>query len=1568
MLLALGGCASGYNGLPPNIGFPTAAGFRVVSTTLSPAVAGRTYSFYVLLNGGTAPINCSSGVSGLPANLSATYVTVPTGPVAGTGACLISGTVAATAVAGSPYALTFNLQDTSAPPLTTSAALSLTVRPEFDFNAAVFPVGVQGRTYGANGPTGAAPNMAPVATTTLATGAGNAPLTSCVLSGAAVTANPGIATTPALGANVTACPLMTSAAMTLAAPGVNVPVIFTATDTPIVDPTTGLTAVPAGMVSNTTQAAPPSQAGPVALSLTVNPPLALALDAASAPVNPAPDGVVGRSYGNTGVGLKDLAFDATGGLPAYIFGLPSSVALPAANGVPAAVACTPNGADTIAACTSGASTITAAAGAYPFSISLNDTANTAVPSASASGTQPMAIPGMVTVQSPLVTVVNLTPQPTAVIGRTYGSPGLSTCGANGTTACQNLVFTATGGIGNMPMLAITGNPNTPASVGITCTASAPVANTPTTDTCNSGAVTMPAGNVIFIVTASDVADATTPAGTNASDTNRFVNATIIVNAALALTLDTGPNSLAAVNPAPDAVQGRSYGNTAAGLKDPAFDATQGLPPYVFGLPAPAAMPGGNVVPNPVMCTANVADTIASCTSGASVIPNTTATGAYMFSITLNDTGNVATPSASASATQPAAIPGSITVDPALTITAALPSPMAPWTVNPANPYPTVTVTAMTGLPATQTNYSCLQTTALVTTFGLTVTFSLPMPNMPSCSVSGKPNFAGTAAVTVTIQDTGDLAVPAGSITSPSPASSLTIHPQPAFATTTLPDGVTDNDGAPADPRPYGPTAGSTVTISGVNTGTPPFALASTTGLNAGNCAGLMPGAFTMASGSLVISGTPSFVTTPGVAVQCMFTINEADSSGTAVAPSTITITIQPPLRINPNLNLTTQAVAVDGRTYGVAPQMPLIFTATGGIAPQTVTFNNALTPAPTGITCTASANMLTCATAGATTVSGMTSVLTVNATDSTNTATTATDSISPSETITVNPAITVTSPARIPNALEGFVYPTPPSTAPTFTATGGLMPPTFTALVWSVGATNGSGVCAAVAGQTLTGSGLTLDPAAATVTSGGAAITQGDIGVYTFQACAQDAGDMTTPSGSGTSASPFTVDVLPALAVASGTGSSTVEAVDYVTNLYYGHSNIAGATPSGIAVTSDGSVIFVADNANNKIIAIDTITGTTLAGSPFGTVPNCGLPTELATTPDPVAAGHDRLYVVCTDTSGTNVEEVGVLDTSNVRGGTLGVFAALPTGPGSAPTAVAIQSDNSHAFVTLNGFNTLFVVDNTLAFPKPVTSSPFTLDANTSQPTGIAVTANGGGVYAYMGKQGFGNQPTTPSAIATATAAGTTVTTTTTGANGFVSGETVVIAGSGDATFDGTFVITVTSPTTFTYTDPTVDAGPSAGGTATLENQQGIEVVDVTNVGTFGTAGTTTLVTDILLTPGALPNPDDVAVDPTNAFVYVTFPGTDQFTVVANTNPATPAQVAGNPFGLPDPSMAGTDMPGGVTVPPVPLGSVLAYFTAHNMAQVDVVTQGTPPTKDLSITGLTAGSAPGRIKHIPIPQ
>jgi hypothetical protein len=69
-------------------------------------------------------------------------------------------------------------------------------------------------------------------------------------------------------------------------------------------------------------------------------------------------------------------------------------------------------------------------------------------------------------------------------------------------------------------------------------------------------------------------------------------------------------------------------------------------------------------------------------------------------------------------------------------------------------------------------------------------------------------------------------------------------------------------------------------------------------------------------------------------------------------------------------------------------------------------------------------------------------------------------------------------------------------------------------------------------------------------------------------------------------------------------------------------------------------------------------------------------------------------------------------------------------------------------------------------------------------------------------------------AIATATESGNTVTITTVASNNFVSGEVVTIAGVSDSNYNGTFTITVNTPTTFTYTDATSGLGNATGGTA----------------------------------------------------------------------------------------------------------------------------------------------------------
>src|SRR4029077_5342690 len=69
--------------------------------------------------------------------------------------------------------------------------------------------------------------------------------------------------------------------------------------------------------------------------------------------------------------------------------------------------------------------------------------------------------------------------------------------------------------------------------------------------------------------------------------------------------------------------------------------------------------------------------------------------------------------------------------------------------------------------------------------------------------------------------------------------------------------------------------------------------------------------------------------------------------------------------------------------------------------------------------------------------------------------------------------------------------------------------------------------------------------------------------------------------------------------------------------------------------------------------------------------------------------------------------------------------------------------------------------------------------------------------------------------IASATEVSTTATITTVGKHNFAAGQTVVISGVGVAGYNGTFAITATTATTFTYTT-TAGLAAASGGTATV--------------------------------------------------------------------------------------------------------------------------------------------------------
>ena len=1769
-LLALGGCASGYNGLPNNVGFPSAAGFRVVSATLSDGVAGRTYSFYVLLHGGTAPFNCATGITGMPTGLSATSTTVPSGAQAGTAACLIMGPVAANAAAGSPYTLSFNLRDSSSPALVTSATLSLIIRPEFTVMAPPTATndGVVGLSYGV------APKSS-TATTTVSATVGNGPLTACAFAaGTNLMGNP-------LGVTVSGtanCALASTANLTTAS---TLSLTITATDTAIVDPITGLQVVPPNTISSAAAAlkidaalafmtglpaAPmkpwdvntPAAIAPylnMTPSLTVTTtgglPIAqttytctdsgattfasLGLTVATVapnctlsgtPTATATNAAVAISVTNTGnaavpanpaivtsstltinaqavVTTAEAAFvagvtntDSAGAAPNRPYSVTVSAGTAAAPGTGTLTLSATNlnagsclGLSLTTAMTAepvtspvmgnpSASVTAPATATCSFSVSETDgiatntsnftiainpplrvTAPAALPDAvtdrtytlpagvvkitgglppytscvaagqpaqmtgSLSGTScllastsnPITVGGPTGVTFTVMDMGDLNmgngtaagtsstpaPQPTLTVRAmlAFTESGLALTGGPptatlplavnsasyalngaGPPAQSPLQYTVTGGTGVGTTLAGTGT-----SGGLTCTYAAPVL------TCKSASITAAGGtNITYGVTATDTGNIAVPNGNVTADTAMNTMYTIPVNAALTFTesglaLTGGPPTATL----PNAVTASSY--ALAGAGPPAQSPLQYT---VAGGTGVGTTLAGTGTSGGFTCT--FAATMLTCKAATITAGGGTS---ITFGVTATDTGNAAVPNQTVTADTAGNTMYMIAVKAAvmftesgLALTGGPPTATLPNAVTgssyalagagpPAQAGLLYTVSGGTGSGGGTT------LAATGTSGGLACTFAAPMLTCKSNSIT----TAGGGNITfgVTATDPGNAAVPTASFTADTAGNTMYMIPVNAAVKFTE-SGLTLTGGPPTAALPNavtgrsyalngaGPPAQSPLlyTVSG-GTGSGGGTTLAATGTSGGlACA--------FASPTLTCTANPMITAAGGTNI--MFGVTATDPGNAAVPSASFTadtagntmytIAVKFALSFSENYGITAALPdAVDGRTYGsgfnncnpTSACADVIFTGAGGLPPYVFTGPPAAS-LPTPITCTAGAT-LDCNSGGAAvTGAAMTySPLTVSIAD---TGDAAVPALTPALTtdkngnasfsLKVDATFTLTPPARVPNALLGFPYPA----GVTFSETGGTgVTDTF------VFGTAAAGTCTASAAPPAP-PGITIGAVSGTL-SGTATVASKFDTDYTFNVCVSDTGNFSTPGGALQTGTAILLNELNTFAAAAGTGSATIEVINYGTNSYFNFIPLpAGAKPSGGAVDTGGARFFVADNAHNTIIALSTITGNILATA--ATPAGCGLPTEIAATPNPTAAGFDRLYVVCTDTAGAHVAEVAVFDITTGAMFTAGAIAEIPTGVGSAPYAVAIQSDNSHAFVTLNGTNQLFVIDNTLATPAPVLSSPFALDPATSVPTGIAVTANGAKVYAYIGKDGFGNQPTAVAAIAPAATpgaseAGNTVTITTAAAHGFTNGQFVTISGVGLAGYNiGPVQITVTSATMFTYTDPTAGLANSGGGTATPDPQQGIEVVDVTGVGTSVAAGTAPLVTDILLTAGTLPNPDDVAVDPTNAFVYVTFPGTNQFTVVNNA--AAPTQVAGNPFNLPDPTMAAADTPGGVTVPPVLAAPVLAYFTANNLAQVDVITQGTPPTKDLSITGLTAGSMPGRIKYIPIPQ
>ncbi|MCL5289161.1 MAG: hypothetical protein M1453_14345, partial [Acidobacteria bacterium] len=602
--------AQSYGVINANAGAPTYAATGGLGVGTAGAAA---YQWCVSAGGATVT---AIGLAGISTNCAA--------PTTGT-PVLLSTASAVTGAASFAVDLsdTGNAATPPAPNITFGTS-TITVYSDFlaTFNqsgntnpASTLLPGVNTRSYGVIGGGAGAPTW----TAAAGLGSGTAGATNyqwCVSAGAAsvtATALGGISTNcaaPTTGASVT----LTSASATTGAAVFSVD----ATDA-------GNEAVPSVTITQGTS------------TININPDLAVALQAVPAspdPTTPAAQAVVGRTYGAP---LADVVYEVIGGLPAYVI-TPSGTLTTDTN-----IVCV-SGATT-STCNSAGAGVTNTGGLNPsLTISATDTANAATPAAPAPATKTD-----VWTVNPAITF-SLLPGPTGaapngvipdgVVGRQYGTP----LGTN------DLVFTASGGLGNTAGFGLTGTASgTLLANGVSCSPATPQVGASVSVTCNSGGgvttLSAPTGARTFVMTFSDAGNSTTPLGSTNTDSAGFTNYSNNVNAPLTVALQTVPASPDPTTAAGQAVEGRTYG--APAKTDVVYEVTGGLP--AAAPPLYTITPSGTLTTDTnIVCTAG--STTATCNSGGAAVTNT---GGVNPSLTISatDTSNALTPAAAAAATK-----------------------------------------------------------------------------------------------------------------------------------------------------------------------------------------------------------------------------------------------------------------------------------------------------------------------------------------------------------------------------------------------------------------------------------------------------------------------------------------------------------------------------------------------------------------------------------------------------------------------------------------------------------------------------------------------------------------------------------------------------------------------------------------------------------------------------------------------------------------------------------------------------------------------------------------------------
>jgi YVTN family beta-propeller protein len=163
----------------------------------------------------------------------------------------------------------------------------------------------------------------------------------------------------------------------------------------------------------------------------------------------------------------------------------------------------------------------------------------------------------------------------------------------------------------------------------------------------------------------------------------------------------------------------------------------------------------------------------------------------------------------------------------------------------------------------------------------------------------------------------------------------------------------------------------------------------------------------------------------------------------------------------------------------------------------------------------------------------------------------------------------------------------------------------------------------------------------------------------------------------------------------------SVSVIDTATDKVVGERIAMAGGPVGVAVTPDGSKVYVANGDGEHVSVIDTATNTAthlrLGAGPVG----------VAVTPD-----GSRVYVT---NPGSNT--VSVIDTAT------NTVIGSPIAVGAGPWGIAAAPDGRRVYVTNSGSNTVSMIDTAT---NTVIGSPI---AGVARPWGIAVSRDSNKVY-----------------------------------------------------------------------------------------------------------------------------------------------------------------------------------------------------------------------------------------------